>query len=44
MRALVLHGDRDIRLEEVEPPGEPGPGEAQIRVRALALNFSYNFV
>lgn len=39
MRALVLHGDRDVRLEEVDPPAEPGKGEVQIRVRALALNF-----
>jgi alcohol dehydrogenase len=39
MRALVLHGDRDVRLENIEPPGEPGPDEVQVRVRALALNF-----
>ncbi len=39
MRALVLHGDRDVRLDEVESPEEPDPGEVQIRVRALALNY-----
>ncbi len=39
MRALMLHGDRDVRLEEIEAPGAPGPGEVQIRVRALALNY-----
>ena len=39
MRALVLHGDRDVRLDDVEGPSEPEPGEVQIRVRALALNY-----
>lgn len=38
MRALRLHGDRDLRLEDVPPPPPPGPGEVQIRVRAMALN------
>jgi NADPH:quinone reductase-like Zn-dependent oxidoreductase len=38
MRALRLHGDRDLRLEEVEPPPPPGPGEVQLRIRAVALN------
>ena len=38
MRALRLHGDRDLRLEEVAPPPPPGPGEVQIRVRAVSLN------
>ena len=39
MRALVLHGDRDVRLEEIEDPGSPGDDEVQVRVRALALNY-----
>ncbi len=39
MRALMLHGDRDLRLEEIEPPPPPAPGEVQVRVRALGLNF-----
>ncbi len=39
MRALMLHGDRDLRLEEIEPPAAPGPGEVQVRVRALGLNY-----
>ncbi len=39
MRALMLHGDRDLRLEEVAPPPPPAPGEVQVRVRALGLNF-----
>jgi NADPH:quinone reductase-like Zn-dependent oxidoreductase len=38
MRALRLHGDRDLRLEEVAPPPPPGPGEVQLRIRAVALN------
>lgn len=38
MRALRLHGDRDLRLEEVDNPPHPGPGEVQIRVHAVGLN------
>ena len=38
MRALRLHGDRDLRLEETAPPPPPGPGEIQLRIRAVALN------
>jgi NADPH:quinone reductase-like Zn-dependent oxidoreductase len=38
MRALRLHGDRDLRLEEIEPPPPPGEGEVQLRIRAIALN------
>ncbi|HEV7264955.1 MAG TPA: zinc-binding dehydrogenase [Falsiroseomonas sp.] len=38
MRALRLHGDRDLRLEELDAPPPPGPGEIQLRVRAVALN------
>ncbi|MGJ3262932.1 MAG: zinc-binding dehydrogenase [Salinarimonas sp.] len=39
MRALRLHGDRDLRLETLDDPPAPGPGEVQVRVRAVALNF-----
>ncbi len=39
MRALVLHGDRDVRLEEIEDPQAPGSDEVQVRVCALALNY-----
>ena len=39
MRALQLFGDRDLRVTEVEPPTAPGPGEVQIRIRAVGLNF-----
>ena len=38
MRALRLHGDRDLRLEDVEPPPPPGEGEVQLRIRAISLN------
>ena len=38
MRALLLHGDRDLRLAERDDPPPPGPGEVQIRVRAVGLN------
>jgi len=38
MRALRLHGDRDLRIDDIESPGKPGPGEVLIRVRAVGLN------
>jgi NADPH:quinone reductase-like Zn-dependent oxidoreductase len=38
MRALRLHGDRDLRIEEIEDAPAPGPGEVRIRVAAVALN------
>jgi NADPH:quinone reductase-like Zn-dependent oxidoreductase len=38
MRALRLHGDRDLRVEEVAEPPPPGPGEVRLRIRAVALN------
>ena len=39
MRSLQLHGDRDLRLEEIDPPPPPAAGEVQIRIRAVALNY-----
>ena len=39
MRALRLHGDRDLRLETISDPAPPAEGEVQIRVRAVALNY-----
>ncbi len=39
MRALMLHGDRDLRLEEIDPPPAPAAGEVQVRVRAIGLNY-----
>jgi NADPH:quinone reductase-like Zn-dependent oxidoreductase len=38
MRALTLIADRTIELREVAPPPAPGPGEAQIAIKALGLN------
>ncbi len=38
MRALRLHGDRDLRIDAIDSPGKPGPGEVLIRVRAVGLN------
>ncbi|GAV36359.1 alcohol dehydrogenase [Roseomonas sp. TAS13] len=38
MRALRLHGDRDLRIDDIAPPPPPGPGEVQIRPLAVALN------
>lgn len=39
MRALMLYGERDLRLEQVDPPAAPSAGEVQIRVKAMALNY-----
>ena len=39
MRSLQLHGDRDLRLEEIDPPPPPAAGEVQIRIRAIGLNY-----
>src|SRR5436190_20165087 len=36
MQAVVCHGPRDYRLEEVDVP-EPGPGEALVRVEAVGM-------
>jgi NADPH:quinone reductase-like Zn-dependent oxidoreductase len=33
MRAAVLHGPQDVRMEDVPAP-VPGPGEVVVRVRA----------
>ncbi len=38
MRALRLHGDRDLRQEDIAPPPPPGAGEMQLRMKAIALN------
>ena len=38
MRALTLVADRKIELFEVAPPPAPGPGEAQIAIKAIGLN------
>ena len=38
MRALRLHADRDLRLEDVADPPPPAPGEVTLRIKAVALN------
>lgn len=38
MRALRLHGDRDLRIEEIADAPAPAPGEVRIKVAAVALN------
>jgi len=38
MRALRLHGDRDVRLEDIEDAPAPGEGEVRITISAVALN------
>ena len=36
MKALVLHGVGDLRVDEVPEP-EPGPGQVKVRVRAVGV-------
>ena len=38
MRALQLMADRDIQLNEIDPPADPAAGEVQVAVRTVALN------
>lgn len=38
MRALRLHGDRDLRLDDIAPPPPPAEGQLQLRIKAIALN------
>ena len=38
MRALQLMADRDIVLNEIDPPADPAPGEVQVAVATVALN------
>jgi NADPH:quinone reductase-like Zn-dependent oxidoreductase len=38
MRALQLHGDRDLRLVEMDEPPPPGAGEVQLAISHVALN------
>lgn len=32
MRAIVAHKPRDLRIDDIEPAGPPGPGEARVRI------------
>ncbi len=38
VRALTLVADRKLELVDIAAPAAPGPGEVQIRVKAVALN------
>src|ERR1700724_2710358 len=38
MRALTLIADRRLELADIPPPPAPPAGDAQIRIRAVALN------
>lgn len=38
MRALTLVSDRNLQIVDMAAPSPPGPGEVQIRVKAVALN------
>lgn len=37
MTAVRLHGPRDLRVEQVPHPGEPGPGQALLRIKAVGI-------
>ncbi|HTI01001.1 MAG TPA: alcohol dehydrogenase catalytic domain-containing protein [Acidisoma sp.] len=37
MRAIRFHKPLDLRLEEIAPPGAPGPGEVLLRVKAAGI-------
>lgn len=37
MRAAVYHGRRDVRIASMAEPGDPGPGEVLLRVRACSI-------
>ncbi len=37
MKAVRLHGRRDIRLEDIEEPGAPGAGEVLVAIRCVGV-------
>ena len=37
MRAARFHGAHDVRIEEVERPAEPGPGEVLVRIATAGI-------
>lgn len=38
MLAITVRGERDVSVDDIAPPPRPGPGEVQLRIRAVALN------
>ncbi len=34
MKAAIIHGARDLRIEQADMPAAPGPGEVLVRIRA----------
>ncbi len=38
MKALLIKGERDIAVTDIDAPPPPGLGQVQIRIRAVALN------
>ncbi len=38
MRALTLVADRKVEILDVPEPAAPGPGEVQVRIKAIGLN------
>ncbi|MEF2071465.1 zinc-binding dehydrogenase [Consotaella aegiceratis] len=38
MRALQLTGTRELRVKDIADPALPGPGQATVAIRAVALN------
>ncbi len=38
MKALLIKGERQLEVADLAPPGPPGAGEVQVRIRAVALN------
>ena len=37
MKALLLEAPKQFDRIEIEPPGEPGPGEARVRVHRIGI-------
>ena len=37
MKALLLESPKNLKRIEIEPPGEPGPGEALVRVHRIGI-------
>ncbi|MEJ2116981.1 MAG: alcohol dehydrogenase catalytic domain-containing protein, partial [Alphaproteobacteria bacterium] len=38
MKALLIKGERDIAVDDIDAPPPPAPGQVQLRIRAVALN------